>query len=134
MRQPAKAEIQGWHRHGFALPISNRHRMKYPAAIGAGINSHRTILACREHVPTFEGIGDASPENVPPHILPHLNRMAETRAKARALRDAVKIGVVSFEELDGDGLALDEPDLGPGATQEELATNGRENRQDGKTA
>src|SRR5262245_50619226 len=50
---------------------------------------------------TFAGIGDASPENVPPNILPHLIRMAETRAKARALRDAVNIGVVSFEELDG---------------------------------
>jgi len=61
---------------------------------------------------TFEGIGDASPENVPPHILPHLNRMAETRAKARALRDAVNIGVVSFEELDGASEAAGSSDLG----------------------
>jgi hypothetical protein len=51
----------------------------------------------------FEAIGDASPENVNSFITPHLIRMAETRAKARALRDAVNIGVVSFEELDGDG-------------------------------
>jgi hypothetical protein len=64
---------------------------------------------------TFEGIGDASPENVPPHILPHLNRMAETRAKARALRDAVNIGVVSFEELDGASEAAGPSDLGSGA-------------------
>lgn len=69
---------------------------------------------------TFEGIGDASPDNVPPHILPHLNRMAETRAKARALRDAVNIGVVSFEELDGASEAAGSPDLGSGA----LPTNG----------
>jgi hypothetical protein len=66
-------------------------------------------------VRTFEAIGDASPENVPPHILPHLNRMAETRAKARALRDAVNIGVVSFEELDGTTEAPEISDLGSGA-------------------
>jgi hypothetical protein len=65
---------------------------------------------------TFEGIGDASPENVPSHILPHLNRMAETRAKARALRDAVNIGVVSFEELDGASEAAGSSDLGSGAS------------------
>jgi len=65
---------------------------------------------------TFEGIGDASPDNVPPHILPHLNRMAETRAKARALRDAVNIGVVSFEELDGASEAAGSPDPGSGVS------------------
>lgn len=63
----------------------------------------------------FEGIGDATPENVNSFIVPHLIRMAETRAKARALRDAVNIGVVSFEELDGDGFTPDGPDLGSGA-------------------
>jgi hypothetical protein len=64
---------------------------------------------------TFEAIGDASPENVPPHIRPHLIRMAETRAKARALRDAVNIGVVSLEELDGEPLAPVSADPGSGA-------------------
>jgi len=63
----------------------------------------------------FEAIGDASPENVSTFIAPHLIRMAETRAKARALRDAVNIGIVSFEELDGDGLAANGHDLGSGA-------------------
>ena len=63
----------------------------------------------------FEGIGDACPDNVSSFIAPHLIRMAETRAKARALRDAVNIGVVSFEELDGDGLAANGHDLGSGA-------------------
>src|SRR5258705_10014646 len=36
---------------------------------------------------SFEGLGDASPENVTSFLTPHLIRMAETRAKARALRD-----------------------------------------------
>jgi hypothetical protein len=48
---------------------------------------------------TFSGIGDASPQNVRAGIVPHLVRMAETRAKARALRDAVNIGIVALEEL-----------------------------------
>src|SRR5262245_49387953 len=37
-------------------------------------------------------------------LAPHLVHTAETRAKARPRRDAVNVGVVSFEELDGDEL------------------------------
>lgn len=59
----------------------------------------------------FSGIGDASPGNVNRMIVPHLLRMAETRAKARALRDAVNIGVTAVEEL-GD---LDEDTQGSSA-------------------
>jgi hypothetical protein len=49
---------------------------------------------------TFEGIGDATPGNVNARVTGHLLRVAETRAKARALRDAVNIGLVALEELD----------------------------------
>lgn len=52
----------------------------------------------------FSGIGDASPANVGRNIAPHIIRQAETRAKARALRDAINAGAIPFEELaDTDG-------------------------------
>jgi hypothetical protein len=48
----------------------------------------------------FSGIGDASPESVARQIVPHLTRMSETRAKGRALRDALNVGgLCTLEEL-----------------------------------
>jgi hypothetical protein len=55
----------------------------------------------------FQGLGDADPGSVEDFLAPHLIRVAETRAKARALRDAVNVGIVSFEELDGVSLDRD---------------------------
>lgn len=52
---------------------------------------------------TFDGLGDAAPNNVNRMMAPHLIRLAETRAKARALRDATNIGTTALEELGGDG-------------------------------
>src|ERR1051326_6114263 len=43
-----------------------------------------TVESDRGH---YEGLGDADPGNVESFLLPHLIRVAETRAKARALRD-----------------------------------------------
>jgi hypothetical protein len=59
----------------------------------------------------FSGIGDASPGNVSRAIVPHIIRMAETRAKARALRDAINVGVAALEEL-GDEEVAPEPARG----------------------
>ena len=64
---------------------------------------------------TFTGLGDAAPDNVSRMMVPHLIRMAETRAKARALRDAVNVGVTALEEL-GD---LDEPGSEPASERSE---------------
>jgi len=72
----------------------------------------------------FEGLGDACPENVDEFLAPHLIRVAETRAKARALRDAVNVGVVSLEELDG--VSRDRaPSPGPGATPQRPSGSSR---------
>lgn len=68
----------------------------------------------------FQGIGDAAPNNVAPAMQTCLIRMAETRAKARALRDAVNIGVAAFEELGEEGAHDGAPERGyatsPGRT------------------
>jgi hypothetical protein len=64
-------------------------------------NGHLAI--CYAEVETekgvFSGIGDASPDNVGRMIATHIVRMSETRAKARAMRDAINVGVTAFEEL-----------------------------------
>lgn len=64
------------------------------------------VAICHASVETekgvFTGIGDASPANVASSMHHCIIRMAETRAKARALRDAVNVGVAALEELSED--------------------------------
>ena len=67
-------------------------------------NDHMAIVKAKveTHAGIFEALGDATAESVNARMAPHLIRMAETRAKARALRDAVNIGTVSIEEMVSD--------------------------------
>lgn len=59
-------------------------------------------LELASKVRTFTGLGDANPGNLARPMIPHAIRMAETRAKSRALRDAVDVGVAALEELADD--------------------------------
>ncbi len=49
---------------------------------------------------SYSGYGDADPSNVNKMVSRHIIRMAETRAKARALRDMTNIGMTAYEEID----------------------------------
>jgi hypothetical protein len=69
----------------------------------------------------YTEIGDASPANVGHHIAPHIIRMAATRAKGRAGRDALALGVALVEEMG--------PDL-----DEQPRHNGQQARQEARTA
>ncbi len=57
------------------------------------------VLKAGNILSSFSEVGDASPKNVNKMIVPHLIRMAATRAKGRALRDAVNIGQALKEEM-----------------------------------
>lgn len=73
---------------------------------------------------SFKGYGDANPDNVTARIIPHIIRMAETRAKARALRDAVNIGVVALEELstEGNGRTVGPSSINPTGASVEVSS------------
>lgn len=61
---------------------------------------------------TFTGLGDAAPDNVSRAMVNALIRLAETRAKARALRDAINVSMVAVEELAEtapDSISIDGP-------------------------
>ena len=81
----------------------------------------------------FSGIGDASTQNVGRSIGPHIIRMAETRAKARALRDAVNVGATALEELgDGDSPGGQDQRQGPRPVPEQGQQQGKRDQQSGE--
>lgn len=86
--------------HDEGLESISSDLVQIPTEHNGGVAIVRATVKGRRG--TFTGIGDADPGNVSRGVVRHLLRIAETRAKARALRDYVDVGTVSFEELGGD--------------------------------
>ncbi|MDP8901690.1 MAG: hypothetical protein M3N33_11240 [Actinomycetota bacterium] len=86
--------------HSRGLRSIETELLQVPSAENGDVAIVRAMVRMEEG--KFSGIGDAGPQNVGRMIAPHLIRMAETRAKARALRDAINVGVTAFEELGGE--------------------------------
>lgn len=70
----------------------------------------------------FQDIGDASPGSVNSALVPHLIRMASTRAKARVLRDLTNVGMTAVEELSMEGDGVNEIDENYRIPQQEEPT------------
>jgi hypothetical protein len=77
----------------------NDHTAIVKATVTFEVLNGEKDMGINRIVRVFEGLGDASPKNVPARIATALIRMAETRAKGRALRDATNIGMTLVEEL-----------------------------------
>jgi len=86
--------------HSRGLRSIETELLQVPAKENGEVAIVKAVIRTEEG--KFGGIGDASAQNVNRTIAPHLIRMAETRAKARALRDAINVGVTAFEELGGE--------------------------------
>ncbi|CAA9482433.1 MAG: hypothetical protein AVDCRST_MAG25-2848 [uncultured Rubrobacteraceae bacterium] len=86
--------------HAQGLRSIETELLQVPGSANGEVAIVRAIVRTEDG--KFTGIGDASPQNVGRMIAPHIIRMAETRAKARALRDAINVGVASIEELGED--------------------------------
>jgi uncharacterized protein (UPF0147 family) len=70
---------------------------------------------------SFTDIGDASPQSVNSNIVPHIIRMASTRAKARVLRDLTNVGMTAIEELALDDNIIEDKNINT-YTEEEPPT------------
>lgn len=93
----------------------------YTELIQLPSEANEMTAICMAEVVTDKGVfrdyGDANPVNVSSMIVPHIIRMASTRAKARALRDAVNVGVVALEELGAEYLNGHVDNSGNGQSQ-----------------
>ncbi|MCL5957841.1 MAG: hypothetical protein M1358_00740 [Chloroflexi bacterium] len=97
--------------------------------IQAPAESNGNVAICSAEVETekgiFSGLGDASPDNVKASMVNCLVRLAETRAKARALRDAVNVGAVAVEEL-SEEIAAEQEGQSESAPADQPSRNGHE--------
>lgn len=104
--------------HGTGLHNIDTVPLQYPDESNGNTAVVRAVVTMRQPCPvsgewllkTYSGLGDASPKNVNRAMITCILRMAETRAKARALRDAINAAVCSVEELDAAGGGDDSDD------------------------
>ncbi len=77
-------------------------------------NENNMTAICKATATTdeerYQDIGDASPKSVNTALVPHLIRMASTRAKARVLRDLTNVGMTAIEELSIEEAGVSEED------------------------
>ena len=110
--------------HSRGLRSIETELLQVPSAENGDVAIVRAVVRMEEG--KFSGIGDAGPQNVGRMIAPHLIRMAETRAKARALRDAINVGVTAFEELGGDEGAEERPQEAQASARQQASGNERQ--------
>ncbi len=77
--------------------------LQYPSTENGGHCIVQALVIFKDGMECSD-VGYASPKNVNKMIAPHLVRMASTRSKGRALRDALNYGDPIKEEFDKDGL------------------------------
>ena len=100
--------LKSIHTQLIQIPTESNHRVAIVSA---------TVILERDGVQKeFHGIGDAAPNNVASAMINCLIRLAETRAKARALRDAVNVGMAALEELGDDDVFEGAPERGYAVT------------------
>ena len=86
--------------------------LQFPCAENGMMAVFRAVVKNTDGA-TFSAHGDADPNNTTKAITPHLLRMAETRAIARALRWLTNSGETAHVEISGD-----EDESGPSRTQQ----------------
>src|SRR5207244_4512181 len=101
--------------HAEGLSQIETNVIQLPTSDNGGTAVVRAVVSGKQG--SFSGLGDANAANVNPGVARHLIRIAETRAKSRALRDFVNVGVVSLEELGGDDELAEETAPAPTTAQ-----------------
>jgi hypothetical protein len=82
--------------------------LQYPSPENGNVAICRAVVETK--LGSFSDVGDASPDNCSYRVRKHVLRMASTRAKARAFRDFLNIGITCLEELgDLDEVIGEEP-------------------------
>ncbi len=76
----------------------------------------------------FTEIGDANKNNVRELIVPHILRMAATRAKARCLRDYTNVGMTALEELGNLDEVIDSTKPAKPATKKKVPVKAKTNK------